>query len=402
VVHRDIKPDNIMLDSEGRCVITDFGIAKAPGGQQTAAGTSLGTPRYMSPEHAMGSPLDGRSDMYSLGVVAYQCLFGKTPFDSDDPFAVLYKHINEPVPTPTLQSDDERQLYGVIARMLAKKPDDRFQTGNELIAALGGQVSDPTLMASGVNTAPGLMAPTEKFATQEPWYTPWWRKLNRTQQRLAMGLGVGVAVAVLGLTISSLTGDKKRTGAADQTADLRTADSKTDTKAAGITTPVAPPANTDSIRRADSVAKAANTPPKPKGPSDRAAAIIAYNKLKSSCAKRDTLASSKPIPYAAHLDTVHDRNRADKMTIVYDVCGLDKGSPFTATFTLTKLRQGGLGFTRQKPHQETALETAGSPRSREQRTLNISEMSAGDYKLDVVVTDAKNRPVTASREFKIR
>src|SRR4051812_36385638 len=111
VVHRDIKPDNIMLDSEGRCVITDFGIAKAPGGQNTAAGTSLGTPRYMSPEHAMGSTLDGRSDMYSLGVVAYQCLVGRVPFDAEDPFAVLYKHINDPLPEPTLTSDDERQVY---------------------------------------------------------------------------------------------------------------------------------------------------------------------------------------------------------------------------------------------------------------------------------------------------
>src|SRR3954469_2341237 len=146
VVHRDIKPDNIMLDSEGRCVITDFGIAKAPGGQQTAAGTSLGTPRYMSPEHAGGSPLDGRSDMYSLGVVAYQCLVGQTPFDAEDPFAVLYKHINEPVPQPTLTSDDERRLYDVIARMLAKKQDDRYQTGNELVEALGGEVSNPTLV----------------------------------------------------------------------------------------------------------------------------------------------------------------------------------------------------------------------------------------------------------------
>src|SRR3954463_9037817 len=136
VVHRDIKPDNIMLDSEGRCVVTDFGIAKSPGGQQTTAGLSLGTPRYMSPEHAMGSPLDGRSDMYSLGIVAYQCLIGKTPFDADDPLAVLYKHINEPLPKPTLANDEERELFAIIARMLAKKPDERFQTGNELIEAL--------------------------------------------------------------------------------------------------------------------------------------------------------------------------------------------------------------------------------------------------------------------------
>src|SRR3954466_8508804 len=80
VVHRDIKPDNILLDAEGRCVVTDFGIAKAPGGYTTAAGTLVGTPRYMSPEHALSSPLDGRSDMYSLGVVGYECLVGNPPF----------------------------------------------------------------------------------------------------------------------------------------------------------------------------------------------------------------------------------------------------------------------------------------------------------------------------------
>src|SRR3954468_6443947 len=167
VVHRDIKPDNIMLDSEGRCVITDFGIAKAPGGQQTTAGTSLGTPRYMSPEHAMGLPLDGRSDMYSLGVVAYLALFGNPPFEADEPFAVLYKHIQEPVPEPTLDSDEARELYPIVARMLAKKPEDRFQTGNDLIAALGGAVSDPSLTAASISmlTSPGLMAPTEVMPT---------------------------------------------------------------------------------------------------------------------------------------------------------------------------------------------------------------------------------------------
>src|SRR3954462_10125688 len=183
VVHRDIKPDNIMLDSEGRCVITDFGIAKAPGGQQTTAGTSLGTPRYMSPEHAMGMPLDGRSDMYSLGVVAYLALFGKPPFEADEQFAVLYKHIHEPVPEPTLDSDDARELYPIVARMLAKKPEDRFQTGNDLIAALGGQVSDPSLTASStmLNT-PGLMAPTERIPTPMPWSPSRWRMLSRTHQ----------------------------------------------------------------------------------------------------------------------------------------------------------------------------------------------------------------------------
>src|SRR4051812_42155589 len=202
VVHRDIKPDNIMLDSEGRCVITDFGIAKAPGGQQTTAGTSLGTPRYMSPEHAMGLPLDGRSDMYSLGVVAYLALFGNPPFEADEPFAVLYKHIHDPVPEPTLDSDEARELYPIVARMLAKKPEDRFQTGNDLVAALGGQVSDPSLNASSTMlTTPGLMAPTERMLTPMPWSLSRWRMLSRTQQLVVSAAAVVIIATALGIAL---------------------------------------------------------------------------------------------------------------------------------------------------------------------------------------------------------
>ncbi|HYC53219.1 MAG TPA: serine/threonine-protein kinase, partial [Gemmatimonadaceae bacterium] len=165
VVHRDIKPDNILLDAEGRCVITDFGIAKAPGGQQTAAGTSLGTPKYMSPEHAQGVPLDGRSDMYSLGVVAYQCLTGRTPFEADDPFAILYKHINEPLPRPDLTSDEEWALYAVIERMLSKKAEDRFQSADDMIVALGGHVSAPTLVSQSLPSLVVAAQPTEIILT---------------------------------------------------------------------------------------------------------------------------------------------------------------------------------------------------------------------------------------------
>ena len=389
VVHRDIKPDNIMLDAEGRCVVTDFGIAKAPGGQQTAAGTSLGTPRYMSPEHAQGIPLDGRSDMYSLGVVAYQCLFGKTPFDSDDPFAVLYKHINEPIPEPTMTSDEERQIYGVIARMLAKKPDDRFQTGNELIAALGGQVSDPTLMAV-TNTGPGLIAPTEKLPTPLPWYRDLKRMAKKEKGAWLLACGVAFFALVAWFTLRP----SGKAAADTSSAQIVAAGEATKTPAA----PVAPVLS-DSARKADSVAK---LPPKPAGPSERALAIIAANKLKSACPKRDTLPKSKPIAYGAHLDSIHNRAKGDKMDVGFDVCGLAPNAPFTAVFTLTKLRQGGLAFTRQKPYSQQTVESVAGPRSHEKFTLNISTMSAGDYKLDLVVTDKSNRSVAASREFKIR
>ncbi len=96
IVHRDIKPDNIMFDEHGQAVVTDFGIAKAAvGGKLTGTGMAIGTPHYMSPEQARAQQLDGRSDLYSLGVVAYQCLAGVVPFDGEDSFSIGYKHIME-------------------------------------------------------------------------------------------------------------------------------------------------------------------------------------------------------------------------------------------------------------------------------------------------------------------
>ena len=140
IVHRDIKPDNIMFDEFGQCVLTDFGIAKAASGQKlTGTGMSIGTPHYMSPEQARAQAIDGRSDIYSLGVVAYQCLTGTVPYDGEDSFSIGYKHITEPIPTPPLVTADERRIFEVIKRMLMKDPADRFQSCEELVASLQGQ-----------------------------------------------------------------------------------------------------------------------------------------------------------------------------------------------------------------------------------------------------------------------
>jgi serine/threonine protein kinase len=387
VVHRDIKPDNVMLDSEGRCVITDFGIAKAPGGQQTTAGTSLGTPRYMSPEHAMGMPLDGRSDMYSLGIVAYIALTGIPPFVADEPFAVLYKHIHEPLPEPTLATDEERQLYTIIARMLAKKPDDRYQNGNELIAALGGQISDPSLIATMISND-GLMAPTEVLPTPRPWTIDRWRRMTRGEKRLSVLLLATSATAIVSFTVD-------RTPA-------------TPTESASVTGPIAAssaattgaalPSGTSGMR----VDSAAVKPPPPPEPSERAAAILAYNKLKSNCRKQDTLVTAKPIAVTLLVDSIRDRTRGETMDISYDVCGVGGNIPFTATFTLTKLNQRTFGGIRgQKPHIETAIENAGSPRARKKHQLDMHEMSNGEYQLDVSVKLRDNSELTASRKFRI-
>ena len=151
IVHRDIKPDNIMFDEFGQCLLTDFGIAKAASGQKlTGTGMSIGTPHYMSPEQARAQAIDGRSDIYSLGVVAYQCLTGTVPYDGEDSFSIGYKHITEPIPTPSLITADERRIFEVIKRMLMKDPADRYQSCEELVASIQGQ---PTAAAG---RGPGL------------------------------------------------------------------------------------------------------------------------------------------------------------------------------------------------------------------------------------------------------
>ncbi len=96
---------------------------------------SIGTPHYMSPEQARAQAIDGRSDIYSLGVVAYQCLTGIVPYDGEDSFSIGYKHITEPIPTPSLVTADERRIFEVIKRMLMKDPFDRFQSCEELVAS---------------------------------------------------------------------------------------------------------------------------------------------------------------------------------------------------------------------------------------------------------------------------
>ncbi|HSE47019.1 MAG TPA: protein kinase, partial [Gemmatimonadales bacterium] len=154
-VHRDVKPDNIMFDEHGLCVVTDFGIAKAGSGQRlTGTGMSIGTPHYMSPEQARAQPIDGRSDIYSLGIVAYQCLVGEVPYDGEDSFSIGYKHIMEPIPSPPLHTAEEKRLFEIIRKMIMKDPQDRFQDAEELMRALEGQpfstLRRPTLSQVGM------------------------------------------------------------------------------------------------------------------------------------------------------------------------------------------------------------------------------------------------------------
>ena len=161
IVHRDIKPDNVMFTDRGLPIVTDFGIAKAATGTKlTGTGMAIGTPYYMSPEQARAQKVDGRSDLYSLGVLAYQCLVGSVPFDGEDSFSIGYKHIMEEVPTPELDTDEKRSLFPIIKRMMAKEPTERYQTADDLIAALEGrEVPPPAVADAAMAEAPTTVAP---------------------------------------------------------------------------------------------------------------------------------------------------------------------------------------------------------------------------------------------------
>ena len=129
VVHRDVKPANIMFDHDGRVMLTDFGISKAlqSAGGLTGTGMIVGTPHYMAPEQAKGQPVDGRADQYSLGIVGYRLLSGMLPFSGDSVHTILYKHIFEPAPNvAALRPGIPRNLTDAIQRALSKEPAERF------------------------------------------------------------------------------------------------------------------------------------------------------------------------------------------------------------------------------------------------------------------------------------
>ena len=145
VVHRDVKPANILIDEDGWAVVTDFGIAKVAESEGlTITGMAVGTPTYMSPEQALGGEITGATDQYALGVVAYEMLGGKPPFTGGNPMSLMYAHCHEqPPPLGELRPDCPPQLREVVERMLEKQATDRWPSMDDMLSAMGLKVLAP-------------------------------------------------------------------------------------------------------------------------------------------------------------------------------------------------------------------------------------------------------------------
>src|SRR5918994_416940 len=155
VVHRDIKPHNVIVDPEGVVKVTDFGIARAGASQMTEEGSIIGTAQYLSPEQARGAPVDQTSDLYSTGIVLFELLTGELPFTGDSPVEIAMKHLSQvPAPPSTHRAEIPRDLDYVALRALAKDPSDRYHSAEEMD-------SDLERIARGI----GVSAETAEAAT---------------------------------------------------------------------------------------------------------------------------------------------------------------------------------------------------------------------------------------------
>jgi serine/threonine-protein kinase len=170
VIHRDLKPHNVILDDEGRARVTDFGIAKAGASDMTLTGSIMGTAQYLSPEQAQGHTVSGRSDLYAVGIILYELLTGSVPFDGETAVAIAFKQVSaEPRPPSELQPGVSAALDAVVLRALAKDPAQRFADADEFIAAL--QQARAALPISAGTAFAGAIAGTA-LAAGEPYAAP--------------------------------------------------------------------------------------------------------------------------------------------------------------------------------------------------------------------------------------
>jgi len=218
VVHRDLKPQNVIVDSEGKATVTDFGIARAGVSEITQAGAVMGTPHYLSPEQAQGQEVTAVSDLYSIGVMLYEALTRRVPFEGDSAIAVAMKQVAQAPQRPsTINPQVSPALDAVVMRALEKDPGQRFQSADAFIAALDAALKDPGGGMTG--TAAFAPLPPVVATPEEPVAEGYEEERRRWWLWALIGLAILIGVlAGLALTRDSGTEVPNVTGSPESTA----------------------------------------------------------------------------------------------------------------------------------------------------------------------------------------
>ena len=403
VVHRDVKPDNLRHDEDGRCVVTDFGIARSAGATRlTTTGMSVGTPKYMSPEQARAKDVDGRSDIYSLGIVGYECLTGNPPFDAGDALGTLMKHIQAPLPRPNFDSEADRALFAVIERMLAKHPEDRFRDADELIAALGGR---EVHIATGEHrrwTAPVEIIPSDGSSKTAPMAAVRDHASdNGPRPSPALDAAFDASIQMLKRQRPKLRelGASIR-GALSGVRPMGSAIARTFRRATHSLQPGARALGDFLGRHGRWATRAVRRTLTSRGStvSMASAFIIAVAVLtftafrRTGAARSDSrcptgVAMDGKRPFGVLVDSIGSTPQGSDMNVHFDVCGLAEGTPFKVKMSI--VRDG----TRHAADRMTASfdDTAAGVGTRRAHSLAVASLPGGSYRLTIVVTDDKGR-----------
>jgi eukaryotic-like serine/threonine-protein kinase len=220
IVHRDIKPHNVIVDDEDRAKVTDFGIARAGASDMTETGSIMGTAQYLSPEQAQGHPVDARSDLYSIGVVLYELLTGRVPFDAESAVTIALKQVSEePVPPSQLNPVISAQLEDVVTRALQKDPACRFTDADEFIRALEQVRGVPvgtgeyTRVAPHTGTYPGLPAAVADLEAADRRSLRWLWILLTLLALAAIGVGAYLLLVPKKIAVPDVVGRRSATAA---------------------------------------------------------------------------------------------------------------------------------------------------------------------------------------------
>jgi serine/threonine-protein kinase len=196
IVHRDLKPQNVIVDEEGKAVVTDFGIARAGVSEITQTGSVMGTPQYLSPEQAQGFEVTPVSDLYSIGVILYEALTRRVPFEADSAVAVAMKQVSEVPQRPSsINPQVSPALDAVVMRALEKEPGQRFQSADAFIAALDAALKDPGVGqgTAAFAAAPPVVAVPEEEVLEDERRRNWWL-WGALVAAILIGILVGLAL----------------------------------------------------------------------------------------------------------------------------------------------------------------------------------------------------------------